>query len=134
MSLRALCVLCGAHTLHLVVSDGAKTLTDAIGYFFAFLYYAQNISCTEHLDTLKRNVNLTHKFHGQVQHETVELKPQIYEVAKVRQDFIEVRSHAKIRIEASSLAEDIGSVFHLHCYVVCNPKYHFALLQIRGLC
>ena len=123
---RALFVPCGAHTLNLVISDAAKSSKDAI----SFCGIVQKLYClfsasTQRWAILKKNVNLSLKMWSEARWESrvKAVEPLRYEATAVREALLEVRNQAKdpiIRIEAQSLAEEVGSFrFSLWSGMMC---------------
>ena len=141
---RALFMPCGAHTLNLVISDAAKSSKDAISFFgIVQKLYCLFSASTQRWAILKQKVNLSLKMWSETRWESrvKAVEPLRYEAAAVREALLEVRNQAKdpmIRIEAQSLAEEVGSFRFSLCtvvwYDVLNKIQHVSkLLQSQTM-
>lgn len=124
MNPRALFVPCGAHSLNLVVADAAKESIDATSYF-GILQKLYNLfsASTQRWAILKKHVNITLKMWSDTRWESKikSVEPLRYQAAAVRDALIEVRDRTKdsaIKVEAQSLAEEVGSYRLAICSVV----------------
>ncbi|XP_071060272.1 zinc finger MYM-type protein 1-like isoform X2 [Pseudochaenichthys georgianus] len=130
---RALFVPCGAHTLNLVVADAAKSSKDAISFFgIVQKLYCLFSASTQRWAILKKHVNLSLKMWSETRWESrvKAVEPLRYEAAAVREALLEVRNQAKdpiIRIEAQSLAEEVGSFR----FALCTVVWYDMLSQIQ---
>lgn len=121
---RALYVPCGTHTLNLMVADSAKQSTDAISFFGVVQkLYTLFSAAPQRWAILKQHVNITLKSWSETRWESriKSIEPLRYQTDKVREALTEVREKANdpaARIEAQSLAEEIGSFRFQICTVV----------------
>ncbi|KAJ3613259.1 hypothetical protein NHX12_019509 [Muraenolepis orangiensis] len=121
---RALFVPCAAHTLNLVVADAARSSQDAIGYFgYLQKMFTLFSASTQRWSILKSHVNRTLKSWSDTRWESRvnSVKAVRYQALQVREALLEVKDKAAdpvIRIEAQSLAEEIGSFRFSICSVV----------------
>lgn len=120
----ALYVPCGTHTLNLMVADSAKQSTDAISFFGVVQkLYTLFSAAPQRWAILKQHVNITLKSWSETRWESriKSIEPLRYQTDKVREALTEVREKANdpaARIEAQSLAEEIGSFRFQICTVV----------------
>lgn len=126
---RAFYVPCGAHTLNLVIADAAKDSTDAFVYFghLTKLYTLFSAS-TQRWDVLKKHVNLSLKSWAETRWESriKSIEAVKYQTAEVRDTLVEVRDTTGdpvVRVEAQSLAEEIGSYRFFLCTVTFSAKF-----------
>lgn len=121
---RALFVPCGAHTLNLVVADAAKSSADATGYFgYLQKLFTLFSASTQRWIILKNHVKTTLKSWSDTRWESrvKSIEAVRYQTAEVRNALLEVREKAPdpaIKIEAQSLAEEVGSYRFAICSVV----------------
>lgn len=121
---RALFVPCGAHTLNLVVADAAKSSADATGYFgYLQKLFTLFSASTQRWIILKNHVKTTLKSWSDTrwQSRVKSIEAVRYQTAEVRNALLEVREKAPdpaIKIEAQSLAEEVGSYRFAICSVV----------------
>ncbi|KAL6470600.1 hypothetical protein MHYP_G00217190 [Metynnis hypsauchen] len=121
---RAAFVPCAAHTINLVISDAAKSSTDAISYFG----YLQRLFCffsaaTQRWDILLKHVKLTLKSWSDVRWESrlqsvVAVRSQVKEVREALLEARQAVTEPVARSEAQGLAEEVGSFRFLICTVV----------------
>uniref|UniRef100_A0A8C1J990 TTF-type domain-containing protein n=1 Tax=Cyprinus carpio TaxID=7962 RepID=A0A8C1J990_CYPCA len=121
---RALYVPCAAHTLNLMVADSAKGSVDATNFFGVVQkLYTLFAAASQRWAILKDHVDLTVKAWSETRWESRinSIEPLRYHTVKVREALLEVREKTNdpmIRIEAQSLAEEIGSFRFQICTVV----------------
>ncbi|XP_057214502.1 zinc finger MYM-type protein 1-like isoform X2 [Triplophysa rosa] len=121
---RALYVPCGSHTLNLVVADAAKESIVAINFFGVvqklFTLFA---AAPQRWAILKDHADITLKSWSDTRWESrvKSIEPLQHQPEKVREALLQVRENTKdptVRIEAQSLAEEIGSFRFQICLVV----------------
>lgn len=124
MNPRALYVPCGAHSLNLVVSDAAKVSTDAINYFGNVQeLYSLFAAAPQRWVIPKEHVSIALKTWSDMRWESrVKIIEAVrYQASKIREALLEVRNKVTdplTKVEAQSLAEEIGSYRFLNCTVV----------------
>uniref|UniRef100_A0A667XPW6 TTF-type domain-containing protein n=1 Tax=Myripristis murdjan TaxID=586833 RepID=A0A667XPW6_9TELE len=121
---RAVFVPCAAHTMNLVISDAARSSTDAIGYFG----YLQRLFCffsaaTQRWDILLKHVKLTLKSWTDVRWESrlqsvMAVRSQVKEVREALLEARQTVTEPVARSEAQSLAEEVGSFRFIICTIV----------------
>lgn len=122
----ALYVPCGAHTLNLVVADTAKNYIDATSFFGNVQkMYTLFSAAPQRWAILKQHVNITVKSWSETRWESRvnSIIPLCYEASGIRDALLEVREEATdaiTKIEAQSLAEEVGSFRFQICTVVCH--------------
>ena len=130
---RALFVPCGAHTVNLVVADAAKSSADATCYFgYLQKLFTLFSASTQRWSILKRHVTTTLKSWSDTSWESriSSVEAVRYQAAEVRDALIEVRDNATdptIKIEAQSLAEEVGS----YRFSICTVVWHDILTNIK---
>lgn len=130
---RAFFVPCGAHTLNLVVSDAAKASIVAISYFgYLQKIYVLFSASVQRWAILKEHVPISVKSWAETRWESriKSVEALRYQAAGVREALLEVRDKAtdgNIRIEAQSLAEEVGS-YH---FSVCSVVWYDILAKIQ---
>jgi len=130
---RALFVPCGAHTLNLVVADAAKSSADATGYFgYLQKLFTLFSASTQRWTILKSHVNTTLKSWSDTRWESriKSVEAVRYQTAEVRDALLEVRDKATdpvIKIEAQSLAEEVGS----YRFAICTVVWYDILTKIQ---
>ena len=120
---RAFYVPCSAHTLHLTVSDAAKTSKDAT-CFFGNIEKLYNLfsGSTQRWAILQKYVHITLKFWSEMRWESrmKSIEPLRYHADKMREAML-IRESANdhmVKVEAHSLAEKVGSFRFQICCVV----------------
>ena len=137
---RAFFVPCGAHTLNLVVADAAKSSPDAVGYFGYLTKLFKLFSASVHRwAILLKHVNTTLKSWSDTRWESriKSIEAVKYQAGQIRDALLEVRettAEPVVRVEAQSLAEEVGSNRFCICtaiwYDILNKTQHVsALLQ-----
>ena len=121
---RAVFVPCGAHTLNLVIADAAKSSRDAVGFFG----YVQKLvtffsAGTQRWNILKQYVNITVKSWSDTRWESrlQSVHAVRYQASEIREALLEARQKINdpvAKVEAQSLAEEVGSYRFLICCVV----------------
>ena len=130
---RAFFVACGAHTLNLVIADAAKSTTEAISYFGHLTKLFKLFSAfTQRWDTLLNHVKTTLKSWSETRWESriKSIEAVRYQARQVRGALLEVRettSDPVVRVEAQSLAEEIGS----YRFSICTAIWYDILNQIQ---
>ncbi|KAK0147356.1 Zinc finger MYM-type protein 1 [Merluccius polli] len=121
---RAFYVPCSAHTLNLTVSDAAKASAEASCFFgYVEKVYKHFSGSTQRWAILRKYVGITLKSWSETRWESRinSIEALRYQADKVREALLEVRSNATdpvVKVEANSLAEEIGSFrFHICCVV-----------------
>nr|XP_023667508.1 uncharacterized protein LOC111843829 [Paramormyrops kingsleyae] len=121
---RAFFVPCGAHTLNLVVADAAKSSPDALGYFGHLTKLFKLFSASTHRwDVLLKYVNITLKPWAETSWESriKSIEAVRYQAGQIRVALLEVREATAdlvVRVEAQSLAEEIGSYRFCICTAI----------------
>ena len=121
---RALYVPCGAHPLNLVVADAAKASTDAISYFGNVQkLYTLFSAAPQRWAILKEHVTIALKSWSDTRWESRvnSIEAVRYQVSNIREALLEVREKVTdplTKVEAQSLAEEVGSYRFLICTVV----------------
>ncbi|KAJ3610040.1 hypothetical protein NHX12_022134 [Muraenolepis orangiensis] len=127
---RALFVPCAAHTFNLVVVDAARSSQDTVGYFgYLQKMFTLFSASTQRWSILKSQVNITLKSWSDTRWESRvnSVEAVRYQAPQVREALLEVKDKAAdpvIRIEAQSLAEEIGSFRFSICSVVWYDILH----------
>ncbi|XP_039547283.1 zinc finger MYM-type protein 1-like isoform X1 [Pimephales promelas] len=130
---QALYVPCAAHKLNLMVADSAKGSADATNFFGVVQkLYTLFAAASQRWAILKDHVDLTVKTWSETRWESRinSIEPLRYHTVKVRKALLEVREKTidpMIRIEAQSLAEEIGS-FRLQ---ICTVVWYDILSKIN---
>ncbi|XP_034056012.1 uncharacterized protein LOC117535596 [Gymnodraco acuticeps] len=130
---RALFVPCGAHTLNLVVADGAKSSAEATSYFgYLQKLFTLFSASTQRWSILKSHVNITLKSWSDTRWESRinSIEAVRYQAAEVRDALLEVRDKATdgvVRMEAQSLAEEVGS----YRFAICTVVWYDILTNIK---
>ncbi|XP_041852965.1 zinc finger MYM-type protein 1-like [Melanotaenia boesemani] len=129
---RALYVPCGAHTLNLVVADAAKNSIDATS-FFGNVQKIYNLfsAATQRWSILKHHVTITVKSWSETRWESRvnSIIPLRYQASGIRDALLEVREKATdviTKVEAQSLAEEVGS----YRFQICTVVWHDILSMI----
>lgn len=121
---RAFYVPCGAHTLNLMVSDAAKASKDATCFFGNVeKLYKLFSGSPQRWAILHKYVDVTLKSWSETRWESLvnSIEPLRYQAGNVREALLEVREQANdsiVKVEAHSLAEEIGSFRFQICCVV----------------
>lgn len=124
MNPRAVFVPCGAHTLNLVIADAAKSSKDAVGFFGyvqkLFTFFSAG---TQRWNILKQHVNITVKSWTDTRWESrlQSVHAVRYQAFEIREALLEARQKINdpvAKVEAQSLAEEVGSYRFLICCVV----------------
>uniref|UniRef100_A0A3Q1EGE4 TTF-type domain-containing protein n=1 Tax=Acanthochromis polyacanthus TaxID=80966 RepID=A0A3Q1EGE4_9TELE len=130
---RALYVPCGAHTLNLVVADAAKNSVDATS-FFGHVQKIYNLfsAATQRWSILKQHVTITVKSWSETRWESHvnSIIPLRYQASGIRDALLEVRQKATdaiTKVEAQSLAEEVGS----YRFQICTVVWHDILFMIN---
>ncbi|KAI2646976.1 Zinc finger MYM-type protein 1 [Labeo rohita] len=130
---RAFYVPCGAHTLNLVVADAAKSSPDALGYFGHLTKLFKLFSASTHRwDVLLKYVKITLKSWAETRWESriKSIEAVRYQAGQVREALLEVREKTAdpvVRVEAQSLAEEIGS----YRFCICTAIWYDILSKIQ---
>ncbi|XP_026046168.1 zinc finger MYM-type protein 1-like [Astatotilapia calliptera] len=130
---RAFLVPCGAHTLNLVVADAAKSSPDALGYFGHLAKLFKLLSASTHRwGVLLKHVKTTLKSWAETRWESriKSIEAVRYQARQVREALLEVRETATdpvVRVEAQSLAEEIGS----YRFCICTAIWYDILSKIQ---
>ncbi|KAK0144203.1 Zinc finger MYM-type protein 1 [Merluccius polli] len=130
---RALFVPCRAHTVNLVVADAAKSSADATSYFgYLQKLFTLFSASTQRWSILKKHVSTTLKSWSDTRWESRinSVEAVRYQAAEVRDALMEVRDNATdpvIKIEAQSLAEEVGS----YRFSICTVVWHDILTKIQ---
>ncbi|XP_071060220.1 zinc finger MYM-type protein 1-like [Pseudochaenichthys georgianus] len=130
---RAFCVPCGAHTLNLVVAEAAKSSPDAIGYFgYLTKLYKLFSASTHRWDILLKHVKTTLKSWSETRWESriKSVEAVKYQAGQIREALLEVRETTAdpvVRVEAQSLAEEIGS----YRFIICTTIWYDILYKIQ---
>lgn len=130
---RAFLVPCGAHTLNLVVADAAKSSPDALGYFGHLAKLFKLFSASTHRwGVLLKHVKTTLKSWAETRWESriKSIEAVRYQARQVREALLEVRETATdpvVRVEAQSLAEEIGS----YRFCICTAIWYDILSKIQ---
>lgn len=124
LNLRALFVLCGAHTMNLVIADAAKSSQGATGYF-GYLQKLFNFfsGATQRWAILTKYVKLTLKSWSNVRWESrlQSVTAVRNQTKRVRDALLEARAAASdpvAKVEAQALAEEVASFRFLICSIV----------------
>ncbi len=126
-------VPCGAHTLNLVVAWAAKSSPDAIGYFGYLAKLFKLFSASPHRwDILLKYVKTTLKTWSGTRWESRidSIHAVRYKAGQVREALLEVRETTTdpvVKVEAQSLAEEIGS----YRFSICTVIWYDILCQIQ---
>ncbi|QQP39921.1 Uncharacterized protein FKW44_013792, partial [Caligus rogercresseyi] len=126
-------VPCGAHTLNLVVADAAKSSPDALGYFGHLTKLFKLFSASTHRwDVLLKYVKITLKSWAETRWESriKSIEAVRYQAGQVREALLEVRETTAdpvVRVEAQSLAEEIGS----YRFCICTVIWYDILSKIQ---
>lgn len=124
MNPRAVFVPCGAHTLNLIIADAAKSSKDAVGFFGyvqkLFTFFSAG---TQRWSILKKHVNITVKSWSDTRWESrlQSVHAVRHQASKIREALLEARQTVNdpvAKVEAQSLAEEVGSYRFLICCVV----------------
>uniref|UniRef100_UPI00359004C9 zinc finger MYM-type protein 1-like n=1 Tax=Myxine glutinosa TaxID=7769 RepID=UPI00359004C9 len=130
---RALYVPCGARTLNLVVADAAKNSIDATSFFGnVHKIYTLFSAAPQRWAILKRHVTITVKSWSETRWESRvnSIIPLRYQASGLRDALLEVREKATdaiTKIEAQSLAEEVGSFR----FQICTVVWHDVLSKIN---
>ncbi|KAJ3602844.1 hypothetical protein NHX12_030589 [Muraenolepis orangiensis] len=133
---RALFVPCAAHTLNLVVADAPRSSQDTVGYFgYLQKMFTLFSASTQRWSILKSHVNITLKSWSDTRWESRvnSMEAVRYQAPQVREALLEVKDKAAdpvIRIEAQSLAEEIGSFR----FSICSVVWDAVLSSLFPLC
>ncbi|KAI2665721.1 52 kDa repressor of the inhibitor of the protein kinase [Labeo rohita] len=120
----ALYVPCGAHTLNLMVSDAAKASKDATCFFGNVeKLYRLFSGSSQRWAILQKYGDVTLKSWSETRWESRvnSIEPLRYQAGKVREALLEVREPTKdstVKVEANSLAKEIGSFRFQICCVI----------------
>ncbi|XP_034544579.1 zinc finger MYM-type protein 1-like [Notolabrus celidotus] len=127
---RALYVPCGAHSLNLVVADAAKASTDAISYFGNVQkLYSLFSAAPQRWAILREHVTVALKTWSDTRWESRinSIEAVRYQASNIREALLEVREKVTdplTKVEAQSLAEEVGSYRFLICTVVWYDILH----------
>ncbi|KAJ8352071.1 hypothetical protein SKAU_G00235470 [Synaphobranchus kaupii] len=130
---RALYVPCGAHTLNLVVADAAKNSIDATSFFGNVQkIYTLFSAAPQRWAILKQHVTITVKSWSETRWESRvnSIIPLRYQASGIRDALLEAREKATdaiTKIEAQSLAEEVGSFR----FQICTVVWHDVLSKIN---
>ena len=130
---------CSAHTLNLTVSDAAKASADASCFGYMEKVYKHFSGSTQRWAILRKYVDITLKSWSETRWENRINSIEVlrYQADKVREALLEVRSNATdsiVKVEANSLAEEIGSFrFHICCVVWYDIQKSTSLASIYSL-
>ncbi|GAA6090969.1 zinc finger MYM-type protein 1-like [Tachysurus ichikawai] len=122
---RAFFVPFGAHSLNLVIADAAKSSPDAIGYFGYVAKLFKLFSASTHRwYILLKHVKTILKSWSETRWESSidSIQAVRYQAGQVREALLEVRETTQdpvVKVEAQSLAEEIGSYRFSICTVIC---------------
>ena len=130
---RALFVPCGANTVNLVIADAAKSSAEATGYFgYLQKLFTLFSASTQRWSILNKHVTTTLISWSDTRWESriSSVEAVRYQAAKVREPLLDVRDKATdpvIKIEAQSLAEEVGS----YRFSICTVIWHDILTKIQ---
>ncbi|XP_034078797.1 uncharacterized protein LOC117550471 [Gymnodraco acuticeps] len=127
---RALYVPCVSHSLNLVVADAAKASTDAISYFGNVQkLYTLFSAAPQRWAILKEHLTIALKSWSDTRWESRvnSIEAVRYQAPNIREALLEVRDKVTdplTKVEAQSLAEEVGSYRFLICTVVWYDILH----------
>lgn len=127
---KAFFVPCATHSLNLVVADAGKSSPEAAAYYGylqkLFTLFSASTQCWS---ILKSHVNLTLKSWTETRWESrvKSLEAVRYQAAEVRDALLEKANDPVVKIEAHTLAEEVGS----YRFAICTVVWYDILIQIH---